>query len=59
MNFVNQFEKEAKKTVGAGVRDQFRKAEAVKPLKERVNEAIAYYENLTKAKKQQANANSI
>eukprot|EP00347_Sterkiella_histriomuscorum_P011736 403371299 len=59
MNFVNQFEKEAKKTVGAGVRDQFRRAEAMKPLKERVNEAIAYYENMAKAKKQQANANSI
>lgn len=48
LQFVNEFEREAKKKIGKGVRDHFRKPEPMKPLKDRVNEAIAYYENLAK-----------
>lgn len=44
---MNEFEREAKRNMGSD-RMYLRKPEPTKPLKERVNEAIAYYENLAK-----------
>ena len=50
LQFVRKFEYQARKTAGAE-RQQYRKAEPQRPLSERVQEAIRYYENLHNKKK--------
>ncbi len=51
LEFVKTFEKKARQTTGQE-RQNLRKPEAKKPLKERVHEAIKYYERLQEKKNQ-------